>query len=118
VLLVLAGTLHVFEGIVALVNGTYFATRGSGPILHMDITAWGWLHIGVGLLLLLAGVGVFGGWVWARVVGTLVALVSAVVNVTFLGAQPVWSTTMIVLCIVVVLALTVHGGEIRPGDDS
>ena len=117
VLLILIGTLHVFEGIVALVNGTYFQVSGSRLVVHMDLTAWGWVHIGMGVVLLVTGVGVFGGWVWARALGTVVALISAVVNVTFLAAQPLWSATMIALCIVVVLALTVHGGEIRPGTD-
>jgi len=117
-MLVLIGTLHVFEGIAILLNGAYFATAHSGLLLHLDLTGWGWVHIGVGIVLLVTAVGVFGGWLWARALGTLVALISAVVNATFLSAQPVWSATMIVLCIVVVLALTVHGGEIRPGDES
>jgi len=118
VMLILIGTLHVFEGIAALLNGTYFHARGSDLLVHMDLTAWGWVHIGVGILLLITAVGVFGGWVWARALATVVALISAVLNLTFLAAQPVWSATMIVLCIVVVLALTVHGGEIRPGSPS
>ena len=118
VMLALVGTLHVFEGIAALLNGSYFHARGAHLVVHLDLTAWGWVHIGVGIVLLVTAVGVFGGWVWARALGTVVALLSAIINVTFLAAQPVWSATMVALCIVVVLALTVHGGEIRPGPRS
>jgi hypothetical protein len=118
VLLILIGTLHVFEGIASLLNGSYFATNRSGLVLHMDLTTWGWVHIGVGILLIVTAVGILGGWVWARALGTVVAMISAVVNLGFLAAQPVWSATMVALCIVVVLALTVHGGEIRPGENS
>jgi hypothetical protein len=62
-----------------------------------------------------AGVAVFAGQMWARVVGTVVAVVSALLNVAFLSADPVWSTLMIGLAVVVVMALTVHGSEIKAG---
>jgi hypothetical protein len=118
VMLVLIGTLHIFEGIAALLNGSYFTVRGSGLLLHMDLTAWAWVHIRVGVVLLVTAVGVFGGWVWARAIGTLVAMLSALVNAASLSTQPVWSSIMIIVAVLVVLALTVHGGEIRGGEDS
>ena len=64
---------------------------------------------------MVAGFCVFAGQIWARVVGTLVALVSAVVNIAFLAAYPIWSLIMIALAVVVILALTVHGSEIKAG---
>jgi hypothetical protein len=60
-------------------------------------------------------VGVFAGQTWARVVGTVVAVVSALLNLAFLAAYPIWSTLMIGLAVVVVMALTVHGSEIKAG---
>ena len=50
---------------------------------------------------------------WARVVGILVALLSAVVNIAFLAAYPVWSTIMITIDVLVIWALTVHGKETK-----
>ncbi len=41
---------------------------------------------------------------------------SAVVNLAFLSAYPLWSTLMIALAVVVIMALTVHGSEIKAGD--
>jgi hypothetical protein len=61
----------------------------------------------------LAGVFVFTGKVWARTVGVLMALVSAVVNLGFLSAYPVWSVIMIALDVFVIMALTVHGSEVK-----
>ena len=52
----------------------------------------------------------------ASVVGTVVALLSAIVNMVFLPAYPIWSTLMIALAVVVVMALTVHGSEIKAGE--
>jgi hypothetical protein len=41
------------------------------------------------------------------------ALVSAVVNLGFLSAYPVWSVIMIALDVFVIMALTVHGSEVK-----
>ena len=40
-------------------------------------------------------------------------MLSAVVNVGFLAAYPLWSLMMIALDVTVILALTVHGSEMR-----
>jgi hypothetical protein len=84
-------------------------------VLHLGYTAWGWLHLVGGAVVVVAGVGVFAGQTWARVVGTVVAVVSALLNLAFLAAYPIWSTLMIGLAVVVVMALTVHGSEIKAG---
>jgi hypothetical protein len=60
-----------------------------------------------------AGLGLAVGQMWARVVGILVALLSAVVNIAFLAAYPVWSTIMITIDVLVIWALTVHGKETK-----
>ena len=44
----------------------------------------------------------------------LVAAASLVASFAFLGAYPALSLVMISLGIVVILALTVHGSEIKP----
>jgi hypothetical protein len=53
------------------------------------------------------------GQTWARVVGVILAVVSAIVNVAFLAAYPVWSTIIIALDVFVIYALIVHGSEAR-----
>ena len=51
--------------------------------------------------------------VWARAVGVVVAVLSALLNLGFLAAYPVWALIMITLDVVVIMALTVHGSDIR-----
>ena len=114
-MLALIGTIHLVEGVVSLAEQDYFKVGRSGLVLHLDYTAWGWLHIVGGVVLIVAAVGVFAGQVWARAVGVLVAFLSALAHVAFLAAQPVLSAIAIVLCIVVIMALTAHGSEIRAG---
>jgi hypothetical protein len=114
--LVMLGGFHVFQGIVALVKDQYFLVSSSGLVIDVDYTTWGWTHIIAGAVVLMAGVGVFAGQMWARVVGTLVALVSAIINMVFLPAYPLWSILMIAFAIVAIMALTVHGSEIKAGE--
>ena len=65
--------------------------------------------------MLLAGFGVLAGQVWARSLGVILALLSVIANVAFLAAYPLWSLIMIALAVVVIMALTVHGSDIKPG---
>jgi hypothetical protein len=112
----LLGAFHVVQGLVAAFDDKYFVLPRSGLLVSTDYSAWGWVHIIAGVIVMVAGVCVLAGQVWARVVGTLLALVSAALNITFLGAAPVWSVIMIALDVVVIMALTVHGSEIKAGD--
>jgi hypothetical protein len=66
-----------------------------------------------GIIVVAAGMGLLSGKIWARTVGVLLAMVSAVVNIAFLPAYPIWSTIMIAVSILVIWALTVHGSELR-----
>jgi hypothetical protein len=117
VLMVMIGTFHVFQGLVALFKDEYFLVGNEGLLVSIDFTGWGWTHIVAGLIVALAGFGVFAGKVWARTVGVILAGLSAVVNMAFLSAYPIWSILMIALDVVVIMALTVHGSEIKAGSD-
>jgi hypothetical protein len=114
-MMVMLGMFQVLEGIVSLANDQYFLGTPNRMVLHLGYTTWGWLHLIGGAVVVVAGVGVFAGQTWARVVGTVVAVVSALLNLAFLAAYPIWSTLMIGLAVVVVMALTVHGSEIKAG---
>jgi len=110
------GVLHIVQGLVALLKDEFFVVRSSGLLVDVDYGVWGWAHLVVGAVVLVSGFMVFAGKVWARAVGVLVALSSAVGSMAFLAAYPVWSMMTIVLDVVVIWALTVHGSEIRAGD--
>jgi hypothetical protein len=112
-MMVLVGTFHVIEGLVALFKDEVFVVGKAGLIVNVDYTAWGWAHILGGIIIVGAGLGLLTGKIWARTIGVLVAMVSAVVNIAFLSAYPIWSTIMIGIDILVIWALTVHGREMR-----
>jgi hypothetical protein len=112
-IMALLGTFHIIQGLVALLKDDYFVVGSSGLAISASYTQWGWTHLIVGAIVLAAGIGVFTGKMWARVVGVLLAYISAILNFCFIGAHPLWSIMMIAMCFVVILALTVHGSEVK-----
>ena len=112
-MMIMLGIFHAFQGLIALFQDNYYLVGKSGLAIHMDFTAWGWTHLILGLVVVGAGVGLLSGQMWARVVGVAVALLSAVVNIAFLSAYPIWSTMMIAFDVLVIWALTVHGSEMK-----
>ncbi len=108
-----AGLFNIIEGLVALFNSDYYMVRPSGLVLRVDYTTWGWALLIFGALLGFAGYGVVMGQTWARVVGVVVAVANAVVNLGFIAAYPVWIVLTIALDVIVIYALIVHGREAR-----
>jgi hypothetical protein len=113
VLMIMDGLFSVITGLVALFKDDYYLVGKDGLVVTIDYTAWGWIHLLVGVLVALAGLGVIAGQTWARVVGVVMAILSALANFAFLAAYPVWSTIIIVIDVFVVYALVVHGRETR-----
>jgi hypothetical protein len=113
VMLMLSGGFQVMQGFVAILRDDYFLVTRNGLLITMDYTAWGWTHLILGLIAVGTGIGVLAGQMWARVVGIVIGVVSALVNLAFLSAYPIWSTIIIATDVLVIYALTVHGSEVK-----
>jgi hypothetical protein len=113
VMMILLGCFHAIQGLVALFDDQKFLVADSGLLVSVDYTAWGWVHLIGGIIIALAGISLFAGRMWARIVGVLAAMASAIVNIAFLSAYPIWSAIMIVLDILIIWAITVHGAEMK-----
>jgi hypothetical protein len=113
VMMIVLGVFQAIEGLVAIVNDEYYLVARSDLVISVDYTAWGWVHLLLGIAIAAAGLGVMVGQMWARVVGIIVAALSAIVNIAFLAAYPVWSTIVITIDVLVIYALTVHGRETK-----
>jgi hypothetical protein len=111
VMLILIGVFDVIQGLVALFNDEFFVVTQKW-VFEFDITAWGWIQLILGVILILSGGGIFSGNVAARTVGVIIAGVAAIVNFAWLPYYPVWSIIVIAICISVIWALTAHGRDI------
>jgi hypothetical protein len=112
-MLVMLGTFHAIQGLVALFQDDYYLVGAEGLVVSLDFTTWGWTHLILGVLAVVTGIALLSGATWARALAVVVAFLSAIANVGFLAAYPVWSTLMIALNVVIIYAITVHGGELR-----
>jgi hypothetical protein len=114
VVMITLGAFHIIDGLVALFERGYYLVTSGKLVLHISFTAWGWAHLALGVLFVLVGLGVLAGQLWARVIGIALAVISAIINLAFIAAYPVWGVILIALDIVIIYALAMHGREIRP----
>jgi hypothetical protein len=107
-LMTLSGIFQALQGLVAIFNDEFFvATRHY--TFDLDVTAWGWIHLVMGLAVFAAGIGLFARQTWAGVAAIVLAMLSALGNFFFIPYYPIWSLLVIGLDIWVIWALT------RPG---
>jgi len=110
-MMILIGAFHIIAGIAGILEDEFYTVTPNW-VLQFDVTTWGWIHLIAGIVVLLAGFGLFSGAVWARTVAVIIATVSAIANFAWLPYQPFWSLTMIAINVFVIWALTVHGRDI------
>ncbi len=110
--MVISGILNVITGIVAATNSDWVVFTNREALL-LDITGWGWVHLIIGVIMVVSGFGVTKGHFIARTVGVIMASISLIANFAFLPAYPFWSLVIIVIDMLVIWALTVHGSELR-----
>jgi len=112
VMMWLIGGFHAIAGLVALIEDEFYVLTPD-YIFQFDVTTWGWVHLIVGIVVILAGAALFSGAVWARTVGVILAVVSILANFAWLPWYPFWSIIMITVNFFVIWALTVHGRDIE-----
>lgn len=103
-MLIAGGAFQVLQGTAALIRGSYFAVASSYPY-QISVTAWGWIHVVLGIVLIAVSLWVLGGSVVARFAAMALAVVSAVAHFLFIPYQPIWSVLIIVVDVAVIWAL-------------
>lgn len=111
VVLIVAGIFQVIQGIVGLANNDFYVVSQKW-VFQFNVTTWGWVHILVGIVAILAGAGLFSGAVWARTVAVIVAGISIIANFVWLPYYPVWALVVIAVDFFVIWALVLHGRDV------
>ena len=112
-MMIIAGSFQAIEGLVAIFDDGFYHVTENGLVVNVDYSVWGWTHLLLGALILISGIGVLAGNLAARTVGVILAGLSALVNLVFIEAYPVWSVIIIPVDVLVIYALIVHGRELR-----
>lgn len=112
IMLVMAGVFNAMYGLVALFYDDYYVVGPEG-LLVFDLTLWGWILLVAGVLAVVAGMALFTGALWARIIAVVLAAVNVFAQLGFMAAYPVWSLVAIAVDIIVIWAVIVHGGEMK-----
>ncbi|MEP7191937.1 MAG: hypothetical protein ABI903_03635 [Actinomycetota bacterium] len=112
-MMMILGVFHMFEGLIALFRHTQIAFPASGLTVQVSYTQWGWLQLIAGALVFLAGLGLFTGRMWARVLAVVLVAISALVNFAWATSFPIWSLTLLAIDLLVLYAIIAHGSEMK-----
>ncbi|MDF6042255.1 hypothetical protein LRD69_08770 [Streptomyces sp. JH14] len=104
VLLMVDGVMAVIKGIAGIASDDVYA-RIRNYTFKFDVTAWGWIHLVLGVVLLLIGWGILKGAGWARGLGIGLAALSMIVNFMWLPYEPIWAVISIAIDAFVIWAL-------------
>ncbi|MFL6182351.1 MAG: hypothetical protein ACJ73J_08580 [Actinomycetes bacterium] len=111
VILMVVGVFQSLAGLTAIINDDRLLAT-EDYLIKLDTTSWGWIHLILGIVLFLAGLGLLQGQLWARTIAVILAALSAIANFLWLPIQPWWSIIIITLDIFVIWAVTAHGRDI------
>jgi hypothetical protein len=106
--LTIIGVFQIIAGLTAIFNDDFYVVA-QNYTFDLDTSAWGWIHLLLGILLVATGWGLFSRSAWAGVTAIMLASLSAILNFFFIPYYPFWSILVIALDIWVIWALT------RPG---
>jgi hypothetical protein len=104
VVMIIGGAHQAIQAIAAIANDKYLLVLPN-YVYAFDITAWGWIHLLLGVILIAVGICLLLGQGWAHIAGIVVASISAVVNFFWLPYSPVWAVVVIAIDLLVIWAL-------------
>jgi hypothetical protein len=107
-IMTLVGVFQIVAGLTAIFDDEFFVVTANYTF-DFDVSAWGWIHLVLGVVMLATGLGLFARSTWAGVTAIFLAALSAIVNFFFIPYYPIWSLLVIGLDIWLIWALT------RPG---
>jgi hypothetical protein len=107
-MMILIGIFQALAGLAAILNDEFFILARNYTF-NLDVTGWGWVHLILGIIVVLAGFYLIAGKGWARILAITLAALSAISNFFFIPYYPWWSLLVIALCVWVIWSLT------RPG---
>jgi hypothetical protein len=105
ILMIVIGIFEAIKGLAAIIENEFFVVS-QNYTFEVDVTAWGWIYLILGIVVALAGFYVLSARTWARIVGIALAILVAVANFLYIPYYPFWSLLIIALSIWVIWSLT------------
>jgi hypothetical protein len=109
VVLTIGGIFALIEGLTAVYKSSFFTANA--VFVFSDLRTWGWIITGLGVAGLVSGLAVLSGSEWARWLGVSVAGLSALGQLLFAQAYPVWSLMIMAVDFLVIYGLVAYAGR-------
>lgn len=110
IFLTMVGFFHLIEGVVELTDNNVYSTTARWAF-RFGVGSWGWIHVIFGIVVIVAGMSLFSGAVWARTIAVIAASLSILASFMWLPYYPLWAIVVIALDITVIWAVTLHGRD-------
>lgn len=111
VMAVLAGGYNALSGIAALTNDDTVASQVKDVLYGIDLTAWGWIWLLVGIAQVITGVLIFQRHVWGLWLGVGFASLSALMTVIVMFVFPLWALAVLTIDFLVLFGLLTESDE-------
>jgi hypothetical protein len=108
-LLSVLGVFNLIYGIAAIARSHVFVANAH--FVFGDLRAWGWVTLILGVLQLLAALGVIVGNQLARWFAVAVVALNAIAQMLSIPAYPFWSLTILAADVVALWALCLYGSR-------
>jgi hypothetical protein len=103
-LMLIIGAFQIFLGLMGIIRNN-FVVVAPNYYYSINTTSWGWVHLGIGVVVALAGLFLFTGSTIAKIVGIGVVALAALGNFFMVPYYPVWSLLLIALDIFAIWAI-------------
>jgi hypothetical protein len=113
-LLVVSGIFKILDALWAFKYDNDVSDEVQTVLFENDLASWGWVWLGVGIILILAGFAVISGSQWARWVGIVAASLAAISFLPWIYYKPLWTILSVTLAVLVIYALATYGGPREP----
>lgn len=113
IMLGIVGILNVFQGLALVAKDEIYVTGPDASVVIVgDVSTWGWVILILGVVELFAAFGAVSGQQWARWFGIVIASLALIAQFpVFFGSAPLWSLTVVLLCVLVIYGLATYGGR-------
>lgn len=105
VVLFLLGILGFLQGFSAVLRDDVFV-RAPNYVYALDLTAWGWIHMLIGVAAMVVGGAVLTLRTWGLIAGIVIAALSVVTNFLFVPQSNWWALVMIGLGVALIWAFS------------
>ena len=111
VMALLAGGYNALSGIAALSDDDTIASQAKDVLYGVDLTAWGWLWLIIGILQVVTGILILQRHPWGLWLGVTFAGLSAMLTVVVMFVFPLWALAVLAIDMLVLFGLLTQSDE-------